>query len=157
MSKSQNTLRVSLSIEWMLSPLIRLWREKSRKTDRRRNISGSFVSPDSSIEQILRTRFFYQEKRWTLLNPRATSRHPRKGQSSENVVKISCPSGSFQSRSRVEHFESIVICIIFANYLKRSLANSCPEIGLCWGFENFIVPVQKMIAVAELTYSFDRS
>jgi hypothetical protein len=43
MNKSQNTLRVSLSIEWMLSPLIRWWREKAVKTDRRTNISGDQV------------------------------------------------------------------------------------------------------------------
>jgi hypothetical protein len=107
-----------------------------------------------SREQMLLKRFSYQRKRWTRLNPQATSRQPRKGQSWENVVKISCPSGSLQGRSRVEHFEPIGICIIFANCLKRSLANSCPEIGLYRAFENVIVPFQKMIVVAELTYSF---
>jgi hypothetical protein len=43
-----------------------------------------------------------------------------------------------------------------ANHLKRSLANSCPEISLARRFEKVIVRVQKMIALAELTNSFDR-
>jgi hypothetical protein len=62
MNKSQNTFKVSLSIEEMLSTLIRWWREKSVKIDCRRNISGSVMRPDSSIEEMLLNRLLYQTK-----------------------------------------------------------------------------------------------
>jgi hypothetical protein len=131
----------------MLRTLIRLWREGCVKTDCRTDISGSLRIPDSSIEEMLLKMFFYQRKRWALLHPRAPSRQPRKGQGRESVVDISCPSGSVKSISRVEHFESIGGCIIFAKYLKRSLAHSCAGIGLPRWFEKVIVPGEKTIIV----------
>jgi hypothetical protein len=64
------------------------------------------------------------------------ARKPGTDPSSRIIVGISCPAGSLQKNSRVSHFEELVVCIIFANYPKRSLANSWREICIRDLFES---------------------